>query len=92
MAEVTLSIKLGAQEQQVAMPATATVSQLKQKLEPLMGLMQRQQKLIFKGKVLDDHHSLTTCKLVNGSKIMLLAAQASWQGYRARQSVGGQSC
>lgn len=87
MAEVTLSIKLGAQEQQVAMPATATVSQLKQKLEPLMGLMQRQQKLIFKGKVLDDHHSLTTCKLVNGSKIMLLAAQGATQPARVTSTA-----
>lgn len=57
------------------MASSNTVQQLKQQLEPLTGLMSRQQKLIFKGKVLEDGHSLTSCKIMPGAKLMLLAAQ-----------------
>ena len=77
METITVHVKHGPQDHQVALPATATVQQLKQELEPLTGLVKRQQKLIFKGKVLEDSSALTACKLVNGSKVMLLAAQVS---------------
>jgi hypothetical protein len=76
-AELTVHVKLGSQEHHVVLPANSTVQQLKQKLEPPTSIMQRHQKLIFKGKVLEDQHSLDDCKLVSGAKLMLLAAQAS---------------
>jgi hypothetical protein len=77
MSELALIVKMGSQEHQCSLPSTSTVGQLKAQLEPLTGLMMRQQKLIFKGKVLENHQPLTSCKLVSGAKLMLLAAQAS---------------
>jgi leucine-rich repeat protein SHOC2 len=77
MSDLALVVKLGSQEHQCCLSATSTVAQLKAQLEPLTGLMSRQQKLIFKGKVMEDSQSLTSCKLVSGAKLMLLAAQAS---------------
>ena len=73
---IELAVKQGPQEHRVALPDdTSTVASLKQQLEPLTGLMARQQKLIFKGKVLDDHQTLASYKLTSGSKVMLMAAQ-----------------
>lgn len=74
---IELFIKHGPQEHHVALASNATVAQLKQQLEALTSLMQRQQKLIFNGKVLDDHQTLTSYKLTSGSKVMLMAAQAN---------------
>lgn len=73
----TLLVKAGPAEHRVSLPAGSSVLDLKAELEPLAGLLRRQQKLIFKGKVLEDAQSLSSCKLVSGSKLMLLAAQGA---------------
>lgn len=74
---LTLLVKAGPTEHLVSLPAGSSVPDLKAALEPLAGLLRRQQKLIFKGKVLEDAQSLSSCKLVSGSKLMLLAAQGA---------------
>ncbi len=75
--QIELIIKQGTQEHKVALSGAATVVQLKQQLEAPTSLLPRQQKLIYKGKVLDDHQTLTSYKPTSGCKMMLMAAQAS---------------
>lgn len=74
---LTLLVKAGPTEHRVSLPAGSTVLDLKAALEPLAGLLRRQQKLIFKGKVLEDAQGLSSCKLVSGAKLMLLAAHGA---------------
>ncbi|KAF6263586.1 hypothetical protein COO60DRAFT_1698667 [Scenedesmus sp. NREL 46B-D3] len=70
-----LQLKYGAETLSVSKAATCTVQQLKQELEQLTGLFVRNQKLIFKGKVLADALTLDACKLTTGSKVMLLQSE-----------------
>jgi hypothetical protein len=74
---LTLLVKAGPTEHRVSLPAGSSVADLKAALEPLAGLLRRQQKLILKGKVLEDSQSLSSCKLASGAKLMLLAAQGA---------------
>jgi hypothetical protein len=74
--EVQLHIKHGTETLSVTTAATCTVQQLKQQLEQLTGLFVRNQKLIFKGKVLADASTLEACKLTSGAKIMLLQSES----------------
>jgi hypothetical protein len=73
--EVQLHIKHGTETLSVTTAATSTVQQLKQQLEQLTGLFVRNQKLIFKGKLLADASTLEACKLTTGAKIMLLQSE-----------------
>lgn len=70
-----LQLKYGAETLSVSKAATCTVQQLKQELEQMTGLFVRNQKLIFKGKVLADALTLDACKLTTGSKVMLLQSE-----------------
>jgi hypothetical protein len=73
--DLQLQIKHGTETLSVSAAATCTVQQLKQQLEQLTGLFVRNQKLIFKGKVLADAATLETCKLTTGCKVMLLQSE-----------------
>ncbi len=65
----------GSDVQLQAVPGSESIGQLKARLEQATGLFVRQQKLIFKGKVLDnDSATLDACKLGPGAKLMLLAS------------------
>lgn len=73
--DLQLCIKQGPNELSVEIGPTASVGQLKQQLEQLTGTFVRNQKLIFKGKVLSDSDTLQNSKISNGSKIMLLQTE-----------------
>lgn len=73
--DLQLQVKHGTETLSVTAAATCTVQQLKQQLEQLTGLFVRNQKLIFKGKVLADASTLEACKLITGSKVMLLQTE-----------------
>lgn len=75
MTDTIIVVKMGAEEHRVAVQDGSSIIQLKQQLQLDTGLLARCQKLIFKGKVLDDRATLADYKLVSGSKIMLMAAQ-----------------
>ena len=73
--DLQLTIKNGSDNLSLVMSASSTVSHLKQHLEQHTGTFVRNQKLIYKGKVLDEAASLESCKLTNGAKLMLLATE-----------------
>lgn len=73
--DLQLQIKHGSETLAISAAAACTVQQLKQQLEQLTGLFVRNQKLIFKGKVLVDASTLEACKLTTGSKVMLLQSE-----------------
>ncbi|KAI8470553.1 MAG: L domain-like protein [Monoraphidium minutum] len=57
----------------------ATVSALKERLEAVTGVFARQQKLIFKGKVLEDRATLASSKVADGAKLMMLVSAQAGQ-------------
>ncbi len=75
---VSLLVKHGAVEHTVELPSAACrVGDLKGQLEALTGVFARQQKLIYRGKVLDDGLSLSEARLASGTRIMLLQGAGS---------------
>ncbi|KAJ3676452.1 hypothetical protein LUZ60_003864 [Juncus effusus] len=77
---ITVQVKFAGRTIPVAVPAAAAVRELKSLLQPLTNVLPRGQKLIFKGKVLEDSSVLSSNKIINGSKIMLVATQGLHQG------------
>ncbi|XP_057847551.1 plant intracellular Ras-group-related LRR protein 8 isoform X2 [Cryptomeria japonica] len=77
---ITLHIKFGSDSLQAALPATASVKDLKAHLQSLTNVLPRGQKLIFKGKILEDSVTLKAANLSDGSKIMLMASHGVHQG------------
>jgi len=73
--QLRLLVKHGAQDVHLSSTSTSTVLNIKQQIEQATGVFVRQQKLIYKGKVLDDADHLHKCKLVNGARIMLLTSK-----------------
>jgi hypothetical protein len=71
-----VTVKYGKEDLRVEVAGWATtVRSLKQQLEAATGLFVRKQKLIFKGKVLDDPATLEQCKVAAGAKLMLVVGQ-----------------
>ncbi|XP_078179308.1 LRR/ubiquitin-like domain protein [Carex rostrata] len=77
---ITVQVKFGGRTIPVPVPAEAAVHELKSLLQPLTNVIPRGQKLIFKGKVLEDGATLRSYQIINGSKIMLVASQGLHQG------------
>ncbi|KAK1283633.1 LRR repeats and ubiquitin-like domain-containing protein [Acorus calamus] len=77
---ITVHVKFSGRTLPVTLSSTSTVRDLKSLLLPLTDVLLRGQKLIFKGKVLDDTATLESSKVSNGSKIMLIASQGLHQG------------
>ncbi|KMT05407.1 hypothetical protein BVRB_7g175350 [Beta vulgaris subsp. vulgaris] len=75
-----LQIKFGGQTIRLNTSSYNTVADLKFLLLSHTNVLPRGQKLIFKGKVLNDSDTLGACDLCNGSKIMLIASQGLHQG------------
>lgn len=76
----TLNVKFAGDSLRVELPVTATVKDLKAHLQTLTNVLPRGQKLIFKGKILDDSVTLKGANLSDGSKLMLMASHGVHQG------------
>ncbi|CAN6310931.1 unnamed protein product [Urochloa humidicola] len=77
---ITVQVKFAGRTIPVEVPAAATTAELKRLLQPLTNVLPRGQKLVCKGKVLQDAGSLSSMQVVDGSKVMLIASQGLHQG------------
>ncbi|KAL6842333.1 hypothetical protein ACP4OV_027760 [Aristida adscensionis] len=77
---ITVQVKFAGRTIPVEVPTTATAAELKRLLQPLTNVLPRGQRLICKGKVLEDATSLSSMQVVDGSKVMLIASQGLHQG------------
>ncbi|KAK3153843.1 hypothetical protein QOZ80_2BG0182230 [Eleusine coracana subsp. coracana] len=77
---ITVQVKFAGRTIPVEVPAAATTAELKRLLQPLTNVLPRGQRLICKGKVLEDSACLSSMKVVDGSKVMLIASQGLHQG------------
>lgn len=77
MAQLVVLVKIGGSPDiSLQCCGDTSIAQLKLNIESLTGIFARKQKLIHKGKVLDDKATLTSSRVENGAKLMLLAGQA----------------
>uniref|UniRef100_A0A804LZ55 Ubiquitin-like domain-containing protein n=1 Tax=Zea mays TaxID=4577 RepID=A0A804LZ55_MAIZE len=77
---ITVQVKFAGRTIPVEVPAAASGAELKRLLQPLTNVLPRGQRLICKGKVLQDAASLSSMQVVGGSKVMLIASQGLHQG------------
>ncbi|KAJ1295346.1 hypothetical protein BS78_01G216600 [Paspalum vaginatum] len=77
---ITVQVKFAGRTIPVEVPAAASTAELKRLLQPLTNVLPRGQKLVCKGKVLQDAASLSSMQVVDGSKVMLIASQGLHQG------------
>ncbi|CAL4933773.1 unnamed protein product [Urochloa decumbens] len=77
---ITVQVKFAGRTIPVEVPAAATTAELKRLLQPLTNVLPRGQKLVCKGKVLQDAATLSSMQVVDGSKVMLIASQGLHQG------------
>ncbi|XP_027932635.1 LRR repeats and ubiquitin-like domain-containing protein At2g30105 [Vigna unguiculata] len=77
---ITINVKFNGVNIPVSISPNSTIKDLKSLLLPSTNVLPRGQKLIFKGKVLEDPVTLTASNLTNGSKLMLVASQGLYQG------------
>ncbi|KAI9118099.1 hypothetical protein K1719_010431 [Acacia pycnantha] len=79
-ATITVNVKFSGKSIPISISPDSTISDLKSLLLPPTNVLPRGQRLIFKGRVLEDSLTLTASELTNGSKIMLVASQGLHQG------------
>ncbi|XP_058755564.1 LRR repeats and ubiquitin-like domain-containing protein At2g30105 [Vicia villosa] len=77
---ITISVKFSGSTIPISISPQSTIKELKSLLLPATNVLPRGQKLIFKGKVLEDPVTLAASNLSNGSKVMLVASQGLYQG------------
>ncbi|KAF1891283.1 hypothetical protein Lal_00001426 [Lupinus albus] len=77
---ITVTVKFGGTSIPISISPHSTIKDLKSLLLPATNVLPRGQKLIFKGKILEDPVTLIASNLINGSKIMLVASQGLYQG------------
>ncbi|CAL5202580.1 unnamed protein product [Lathyrus oleraceus] len=77
---ITISVKFSGSTIPISISPQSTIKELKSLLLPATNVLPRGQKLIFKGKVLEDPVTLAASNLSNGSKLMLVASQGLYQG------------
>ncbi|XP_026454054.1 LRR repeats and ubiquitin-like domain-containing protein At2g30105 [Papaver somniferum] len=75
-----IQVKFSGRSIPVSLSIESTIKDLKYLLQPLTNVLPRGQKLIFKGKVLEDTMKLKSTDITNGSKLMLMASQGLHQG------------
>lgn len=82
--DLVLLIKHAGEELQIGVAADATVAQLKQAVEARTGVFARRQKLIYKGKTLDQDAAVLAGlpQLRTGAHIMLLVAGSEATGIK----------
>ncbi|XP_043226565.1 ubiquitin-like protein 4A [Amphibalanus amphitrite] len=68
--QLTVKILQGA-ECQLEVSESATVSMLKTLVESRLGVPRASQKLVFRGKTLQDDDTMTACRLTDGAKVFL---------------------
>ncbi|KAL2333003.1 hypothetical protein Fmac_014216 [Flemingia macrophylla] len=78
--DITINVKFSGSSIPISISPHSTVKDLKNLLLPSTNVLPRGQKLIFKGRVLEDPLTLAASNLTNGSKLMLLASQGLHQG------------
>ncbi|GMH12790.1 hypothetical protein Nepgr_014631 [Nepenthes gracilis] len=76
---IKLQIKFGGETIPISLSSDSTVSELKFLLQSSTNVLPRGQKLIHKGKILEDSKTLGSSEISNGSKIMLMASQGLHQ-------------
>ncbi|CAJ2640352.1 unnamed protein product [Trifolium pratense] len=77
---ITINVKFSGSSIPISISPQSTIKELKSLLLPATNVLPRGQKLIFKGKVLEDPSTLAASNLSNGSKVMLMASQGLYQG------------
>lgn len=77
---ISISVKFSGSSIPISISPQSTIKELKSLLLPATNVLPRGQKLIFKGKVLEDPMTLAASNLSNGSKLMLVASQGLYQG------------
>ncbi|GAB2274263.1 hypothetical protein Dimus_009028 [Dionaea muscipula] len=77
---IKVQIKFGGETMPICLPPDSAVSELKSTLQSFTNLLPRGQKLIHKGRVLEDSKTLRSSGVSHGSKIMLMASQGLHQG------------
>ena len=78
MTTIALKISQGKQTHTLSdLPLESTVSDLKAQIFSLTEIPPSLQKLIFKGKSLQDSDTLAQANLVNGAKVFLMASQST---------------
>ncbi|KAI3856832.1 hypothetical protein MKX03_014150 [Papaver bracteatum] len=77
---LNIQVKFSGRSIPVSLSIESTIKDLKSLLQPLTNVLPRGQKLIFKGKVLEDTMKLKSTDITNGSKLMLMASQGLHQG------------
>ncbi|KAI3908517.1 hypothetical protein MKX01_009319 [Papaver californicum] len=75
-----IQVKFSGRSIPVSLSIESTIKDLKSLLQPLTNVLPRGQKLIFRGKVLEDTMKLKSTDITNGSKLMLMASQGVHQG------------
>ncbi|KAK1438519.1 hypothetical protein QVD17_04328 [Tagetes erecta] len=80
---IKISVKFNGHSIPLSLPVESTVKDLKSLLQPLTDVLPRGQKLIAKGKVLDNEMKFSSLGISNGVyKIQLIASQGLHQGSR----------
>lgn len=78
--EISMIVKFMGRSIPITIALDSAVKELKDQLQPLTNVLPRGQKIIFKGKVLEDGQTLRSYDVANGAKIMLMATQGLHQG------------
>ncbi|XP_010043405.2 LRR repeats and ubiquitin-like domain-containing protein At2g30105 [Eucalyptus grandis] len=77
---VNFTVKFSGRSIPVAASPDSSIRDVKSLLQPLTNVLPRGQKLIFKGKILDDSMTLRASEVKSGAKVMLMASQGLHQG------------
>ncbi|KAI6686964.1 hypothetical protein NL676_032877 [Syzygium grande] len=80
---ISITVKFGGRSIPVATSPDSSIKDVKSLLQPLTNVLPRGQKLIFKGKILDDSMTLRASEVKSGAKVMLMASQGLHQGAAA---------
>lgn len=78
--EMRVTVKFMGRSIPMTLSPNSTVREVKSLLQPLTNVLPRGQKLIFKGRVLEDDATLRSCDVADGAKLMLMATQGLHQG------------
>ncbi|KAF8018788.1 hypothetical protein BT93_H3628 [Corymbia citriodora subsp. variegata] len=78
--DISFTVKFSGRSIPIATSPDSLIKDVKSLLQPLTNVLPRGQKLIFKGKILDDSMTLRASEVNNGAKVMLMASQGLHQG------------
>lgn len=87
--DFNLVVQFGKESHGLELGADAVVEDVQQMMEERVGVIARNQKLIYKGKVLQSRKSLVECGVKKGGKILLLASVGIESRVRSTKLVMG---